>query len=102
LTLGLAELRRAYSIGLAAGVATGLALFCLNAGLSSLGWPAPAVLAVQVLVGVVCLLGTLTKARGGLVWREIRWRLAEAGYGLEDAGTAAWFIRRMDGLAGGA
>jgi len=101
LTLSLTDLRRAYSVGLAAGVATGLALFGLHAGLTSLGWPAPAVLAVQVALGAVCLLVAVTKARGGVVWREIRWRLAEAGYRAEDAGTAAWLIRRTDALTRG-
>ena len=38
LTLSLTDLRRAYSVGLAAGVVTGLALFGLHAGLTSLGW----------------------------------------------------------------
>lgn len=98
LTLKLADLRGAYSRGLAAGVATGLALFGLHIGLTRLGWPAPAILTVQVAVGVLCLLGTVTRVRGGVVWREIRWRLAEAGYHAEDAGTAAWLIRRMDAL----
>lgn len=99
LTLGLTDLWRAYSVGLAAGVVTGLVLLGLHAGLTSIGWPAPAVLTVQVALGALCLLGTVTKARSGVVWREIRWRLAEAGYRADDAGTAAWLIRRIDALA---
>ncbi len=101
LTLSLADLRRAYSLGLAAGVVTGLALLGLHAGLTGLGWPAPAVLAVQVAVGALCLLGTVTKAREGVVWREIRTRLSEAGHGPKVSGVTAWIIGRMDSLAGG-
>jgi hypothetical protein len=99
LTLTRADLRRGYSVSLVAGIVTGLALFGLHAGLGALGWPAAAILAVQVGVGAVCLLGTITRARGGEVWREIRWRLGEAGYHAEDAGAAAWLIRRLDALA---
>lgn len=98
LTLSLADLRRAYSVGLAAGVVTGLALLGLHAGLTSLGWPAPAVLAVQVALGALGLLGTVTKARGGMVWREIHTRLSEAGYGIQDTGVTAWLITRVDRL----
>ena len=102
LTLGRTDLWRAYEVGLAAGAITGLVLFGLHAGLASLDWPAPAVLTLQVAVGSLCLLGTVTKARGGLVWREMRKRLSEAGYGIGDSGGTAWFIRRMDSMVGGA
>lgn len=99
LALRLADLRRSYSVGLAAGVLTGLALYGLHVGLSAgLDWPVPAVLAVQLVVGALCLLGTLTRARGGMVWKEISRRLAEAGYRGEDAGVAGWLIRRLDAL----
>jgi len=99
LTLGLADQRPAYSVGLATGVVTGLALFGLHVGLSRLGWPAPAILAVQVALGALCLLVTVTKVRGGVVWREISWRLAEAGHQTQGKGFVAWMIRRMDALA---
>jgi lipopolysaccharide exporter len=101
LAIGVGELWRAHSIGLAAGVVTGLALFGLHAGLTSLGWPTPAVLAVQVAVGALCLLGTVTKARGGVVWREIRWRLVEAGYKPARRSTVAWLMRRIDSVTRG-
>ena len=39
-----------------------------------------------------------TRARGGVVLREIRLRLAEADYRPEDAGVAASLIRRVDAL----
>ncbi|MEI8190714.1 MAG: oligosaccharide flippase family protein, partial [candidate division NC10 bacterium] len=98
LTLSLADLRRAYSVGLVAGVVTGLALLGLHAGLTGLGWPAPAVLALQVALGALCLLATVTKGRSGVVWREIRRRLVEAGYRTDGKGVAAWVIRRLDAL----
>lgn len=98
LTISLADVWQSYSIALAAGVVSGLALFGLHAGLVGLGWPAPAVLAVQLAVGTVCLLGTVTRARGGTVWQEIRGRLAEAGYRTDEGGVAGWVIRRMDAL----
>lgn len=99
LTLRLADLRRAYVIGAVSGLVAGLALFGLHAGLGSLGWPAPAVLVVQVSVGAALLLATVTRARGGIVWREIRWRLLEAGYRTDGKGLGAWVMRRMDALS---
>ena len=101
LTLRMADLRRAYSVGPAAGVVTGLMLYGLHVSLGGQGWPAWAVLAVQVAVGVICLLGTLTRARRGMVWREIRGRLGEAGYLAENAGAAGWLLRRLDALTRG-
>jgi len=103
LALPIVQLRRAYSVGVVCGALTGVLLFAVHAGLGSLGWPAPAVLSVQVVTGVVLLIGTVTKARGGSVWRQIRPRLTDAGYGREGAsGAVAWVLRRMDGLADGA
>lgn len=99
LTLSLTHLRGAYSVGLASGVVTGLALLGLHAGLTGLGWPAPAVLAVQLATGAVCLLGTVVRARGGVVWQEVRRRLFEAGFTTDRKGVAGWVIRRMDALA---
>ena len=99
LSLGTGDLERAYGIGVVSGVATGLALYGLHAGLSNLGWPAPLVLTVQVLTGALFLVVTVTRARHGAVWREIRWRLLEAGYQADGRGGAAWVIRRMDGLS---
>ena len=80
-------------VGLVAGIITGLALFGLHLGLGNLGWPAPAVLAVQLVVGTVSLLVTVTKPRAGWVWQEVRSRLAEAGYRGDDSGAAAWLTR---------
>jgi lipopolysaccharide exporter len=98
LKFGMDDLQRAYLVGLLAGVVTGLALFGLHLALGALDWPPAVVLALQVALGSACLVITTTKARDGLVWREIRRRLVEAGYGGEDRGAAAWFIRRMDAL----
>jgi O-antigen/teichoic acid export membrane protein len=98
LALDLADLLRAYSVGLVAGVVTGLALFGLHAGLTGLGWPAAIILLVQVTLGGLILLVSTTRAYGGLVWREIRLRLADAGHLPGDPGLAAWLIRRMDAL----
>ena len=99
LALRLAELRRAYSVGVAAGITTGLALFGLHVSLSmGLGWPAPAVLAAQVALGALFLIVTITKARGGMVWREISGRLGEAGYRANNVGAVSWLIRRLDAL----
>jgi lipopolysaccharide exporter len=95
----LGDLWRAYSVGLAAGVITGPALFGLHVGLTRLGWPPPAVLAVQLAAGAACLLATVTRARGGVVWQQIRRRLADAGFRAEDAGMVSWLIRRIDRLA---
>jgi len=100
LGLGSADLWSAYSIGLPAGLITGLALFGLSAGLTRLGWPAPGILSVQLALGALLLLGTVTRARGGEVWREIRNRLDGAGYRAGNAGLAAWIIRRVDALSG--
>ena len=97
--LGLADLWSAYSIGCAAGVLTGAALYGINVGLTGLGWPAPIILAVQVSVGALLLLGTITRARHGELWREIRGRLDQAGYRRENHGVAAWVIRRIDGFS---
>jgi hypothetical protein len=96
--LRLGELWRAYALGLAAGAVIGLVLFGLHAGLTSLGWPAPPVLAVQLAVGTFCLFGTVARVRSGAVWQEVRWRLVEAGYRTDKKGIAGWMIRRMDAL----
>ena len=97
--LGLSDLWSAYSIGCTAGVITGAALFGINVGLTGVGWPAPVILAVQVAVGALLLLGTITRARRGEFWREIRSRLDQAGYRRENRGVVAWIIRRIDGLS---
>jgi len=101
LALRLGELWRAHAVGLAAGAVTGLALLGLHVGLTRLGWPAPAVLAVQLAVGTVCVLGTVVRARDGVVWREIRWRLVESGYKPDGRTTVAWLMRRIDSVTHG-
>ena len=98
-SLGPADLWGAYSIGLAAGVITGAALFGINVGLTEMGWPAPIILTIQFAVGALLLLGTITRARRGELWREIRGRLDQAGYRRENHGVAAWVIRRIDGFS---
>jgi len=97
--LGPADLWSAYSIGCAAGVITGTVLFGINVGLTGMGWPAPIILTVQVAVGALLLLGTITRARRGGLWREVRGRLDEAGYRRENRGMVAWVIRRLDGFS---
>ena len=99
LTLSFGELWRAYVPGLAAGALTGLLLLGVHAGLIRLTWPAPAVLVVQLAVGVVCLFGAVAKARGGAIWQEVRGRLSEAGYRGDRKGVAGWAIRRLDALS---
>ena len=101
LALRVGELWRAHAVGLAAGAVTALALLGLHVSLANLGWPAPAVLAVQLATGTVCLLGTVVGARNGMVWREIRWRLVEAGFKPDGSSTASWFMRRIDSLTRG-
>ena len=98
-SLRLADLWSAYSIGCAAGVITGAALFGINVGLTGMGWPAPIILTIQFAVGALLLLGTITRARRGGLWREIRGRLDEAGYRRENRGMVAWVIRRLDGFS---
>ena len=98
LDIGLGELRRAYSVGLVSGVVTGLVELGLHAGLARLAWPPVAILAAQLVAGALCLLVTVTRARSGAVWSEIRCRLAEAGYEVQGKGFSAWLIRRMDAL----
>lgn len=94
----LAELLRSYVLGLTAGVVTGLALFGIHAALGGIGWPSLIILLVQMAVGAVCLLTAITRAGRGTVWREIRWRLVEAGYGVDRKGAAGWIVRVMDKL----
>jgi O-antigen/teichoic acid export membrane protein len=97
-SLSLAELWHAYSLGATVGIITGAALYGINVGLTAMGWPAPVILAVQVALGALLLLGTITRARGGEQWREIKYRLGKAGYHRENRGLAAWLIRRIDGF----
>lgn len=98
LRLSLQDAWRCHSIALIAGAITGLLLFGVHAGLAKLSWPPPAVLAVQLSLGTVCLLVTVTRARGGWVWREVRGRLVDAGYGPDAGNAASWVIRLIDAL----
>jgi hypothetical protein len=100
--LSLADLWRAYFVGCAAGIITGVALYGISMGLTEMRWPAPAILAVQVAAGGLLLLGTITRARRGELWDGIRYRLGQAGYSPEHRGLVAWLIRRIDGFRGGA
>ena len=97
LTVSIGAILRSHSIGLVAGAITGVTLYGLHVGLTQVGLRAPAILAAQVAVGILFLLVTVVRPRGGLVWREIRPRLDAAGYGrehgrggavLQDAGRA--------------
>jgi hypothetical protein len=54
---------------------------------------------VQIALAALCLLLTVTRARGGLVWREIRVRLDAAGYGVENKGIPARLFRMLDAVA---
>lgn len=99
LRLGLRDLWRCHSIAFVAGAITGLLMFGVHAGLTRLSWPAPAILAVQLSLGALCLLLTVTKARSGWVWREVRGRLVDAGYGPDKGGVANWVIGWIDAMA---
>lgn len=99
LTLSVGDVVRSQSIGLIAGGVTGISLFGLHAGLTQVGWRAPAILVVQIALAALCLLFTVTKARGGLVWREIRLRLDAAGYGVQNKGIPARLFRMLDAVA---
>lgn len=98
LAVRLGEVWRAYSLGLAAGAVTGLALLGLHLGLGHLGWPAPVVLMVQFAVGTVCLVGTLARGRKGAVWHDVRSRLVAAGYRADRRGVVGRIMRGMDTL----
>ena len=93
------ELGRAYSLGLVSGTVTGIALYGLHAGLTPAGWPAPLILTAQVSIGALFLLFTITRARHGAVWREVRARLTEAGYSRDGRGSASRVFRSLDRLA---
>ncbi len=99
LTVRIGAILRTHAIGVVAGAVTGLALYGLHAGLSPLGWRPVVILAVQLVVGLLLLLVTVLRVRGGLVWREIRLRLDAAGYGPENEGRPARFFRLLDRLA---
>ena len=99
LTVSIGTILRSHVLGLVAGGITGTTLFGLHAGLSRVGLSAPVILVAQVAVGVLFLLVTVLRARGGLVWREIRPRLDAAGYGPENESRPARFFRLLDRLA---
>lgn len=100
LSLGVVDIARAHGVGVVAGVVTGAGLYGLHVGLGRLGLGAPPILAVQMTAAAAYLLWTVTRARGGLVWREIRGRLDAAGHGGQGSGVVARIVRLLDGLAG--
>ncbi len=99
LTVGVGDIIRSHLIGLIAGCVTGGALLGLHVVLTRGGWGAPVTLAVQMCLGALILLLTVTRARGGLVWREIRSRLDAAGYGAGNTGMPARLFRMIDAVA---
>ena len=100
LALRARELLGAYAVGVAAGVMMALALFGIHAGLDAIAWPTWLVLLVQAVLGGALLLVAVTKLGGGRVWREIRRRLADAGYGRGYEGPGAWLMRRAGSVEG--
>jgi len=95
-----AQLWRAHSVGVGSGIVTGLTLFALHSALSAAHWPPVLILLVQVLVGAVILVASITRARGSVVWIEIRSRLQSAGLGHGEKGAGAAMFRGLDRLAG--
>jgi O-antigen/teichoic acid export membrane protein len=97
--LDVADLWRAHSVGLGAGIITGAVVYALGLAMTAVGWLAPITLTVQVVAAALLLVGTITRARQGELWREIQCRLDQAGYRRESQGAAGWVIRRIDSLS---
>ena len=94
------QLTRVHSVGVQSGIATAAALFGLQVGLTTVGCPAFVVLIAQILTGAGIMVVALAKARDGLVWREIRTRLAQSGYAPHPGSPIGWIVRRMDSFSG--
>ena len=99
LAIPVGDILRTYVPAAPVGVAVGLGLLALHAVLQALDWPSPAILTIQLAVGLAVLLLTLARAHGGTLWRQVRTRMIDAGYAADGPGAASWLIRRVDALS---